>query len=347
VTTAWRIASLLLAVAPAAAPAAAQSPAARSETVTYLNPGDGRPLTATLTLPAGAGPFPAAVVTTLAGADELIDALSQRGWAVLLPERRGIQTIEQLLRASFEDLALDVEAAAAYLRTRPEIDPAVVGLLSQGGETMAAVLAADASPPFAFVILMSTTGLPGDETFRIEQHVIGQDRNYSADAMAALDAFVLELTRLVVAEPSPGLRAFQVRALIGETEVELPRNAAFPPNLEDQVRFFASLWWRELFLFQPEQALARIRAPVLVLMGTDDPLVPYDAQLPGIERGLAAAPTEDALVCLLPGRLQHGITEQSLSVIERWLGDRLTPAGFVARPREPFAECVDLTRSRE
>ena len=301
----------------------------------------------TLTLPAGEGPFPAVVLTTLAGVSELIDGLVQRGWAVLMPERRGIQTIEQLLRASFEDLALDVEAAAAYLRARPEIDPAVVGLLSQGGETMAAVLAADASPPFAFVILMSTTGLPGDETFRIEQHLIAEDRNYRADALAALDAYVLALTELVVTEPSPGLRAFQVRALIGESDVDLPRNAAFPPDIEDQVRFFASLWWRELFLFQPEEALARIGAPVLVMMGMEDPLVPYEAQLPPIERGLAAAPTEDAIVCLLPGRLQHGLTPQSVSVIERWLDDRLTPAGFVARPQEAPAACLDVPPARE
>jgi pimeloyl-ACP methyl ester carboxylesterase len=271
----------------------------------------------------------------------MIDGLVEGGWAVLLPERRGIHTIEQLLRASFEDLALDVEAASSYLRTRPEIDSAVVGLLAQGGETMAGALAADATPAPAFVILVSTTGLPGDETFRLEQHLIAQERNYDAEALSELDAYVRELTDIVVVEPSPGLRAFQVRALLGESDVSLPRNAAFPPNPEDQVRFFASLWWRELFLFRPDEALARIGAPVLVLMGMEDPLVPYEAHIPAIERALAAAATPDAHVCLLAGRLQHSVSPLSLSVIERWLDERLTPAGFAARPEAAPDACLD------
>jgi dienelactone hydrolase len=332
---------LLLALAGAPRGARAQD-APRGETVRYENPGDRLPLKGLLSFPEGEGPYPAVVLLSLAGVDELIERLNAAGWAVLLPERRGIATIEQLLRASFDDLAVDVQAAAAYLRGRPEIDARTVGLLAQGGETMATVLAAGADPAPAFVILMSTTALPGDETFRIEQHLIAQDRNYRAEALAALDDYVLELTRIVVAEPSPGLRAFQVRALLGESDVELPRNAAFPPNPEDQIRFFASTWWRDLFLFRPDSALMKIRVPALVLMGTEDQLTPFDVHLPAIQRSLGAAPTEDATVCLIPGRIQHGFTPTSLSLIERWLAERRSPTGFAAKPSGPPEACVDV-----
>ena len=104
-----------------AGPAAlhAQAPAAaRSEIVTYQNPVDGLPLSAQLFLPPGEGPFTGVVLLTLAGAGELIERLTDLGWAVLMSERRGIATIEHLLRASFDDLAIDVRAGADYLRHR-------------------------------------------------------------------------------------------------------------------------------------------------------------------------------------------------------------------------------------
>ena len=337
---------LLLALAGAPRDARAQR-APRVETVTWENPGDRMPLKGTLSLPDGSGPFPGVVLLSLAGVNELIDELNTAGWAVLLPERRGIATIEQLLRASFDDLAVDVQAAAAYLRGRAEIDPSAVGLLAQGGETMASVLAASADPAPAFVILLSTTALPGDETFRIEQHLIAEDRNYGADALEALDAYVLELTRIVVKEPSPGLRAFQVRALLGESDVELPRNAAFPPNPEDQIRFFASTWWRDLFLFRPDSALMKIRVPALVLMGTEDQLTPFTVHLPAIQRSLDAAPSEDATVCLIAGRIQHGFTPTSLTLIARWLTERRSPTGFSPKPSERPEACVDPPRPAE
>jgi len=83
------------------------------------NPVDGLPLSAQLFRPPGEGPFSGVVLLTLAGAGELIERLTDLGWAVLMSERRGIATIEHLLRASFDDLAIDVRTGADYLRHRP------------------------------------------------------------------------------------------------------------------------------------------------------------------------------------------------------------------------------------
>ena len=91
-------------------------------------------------------------------------------------------------------------------------------------------------------MLLSTTGLPGDQSFRIEQRQIALDRNYDREALAALDDFVVQLTEMVIAEPSLGLRASRMRPMLEGSDVRLPRNASFPPNPEDQVRFFASRW---------------------------------------------------------------------------------------------------------
>ena len=312
------------------------------EAVTFLNPVDGMPLAARLALPPGKGPFPGMVLLSLAGVDEMIGRLTGLGWAVLLPERRGLATIEHLLRASFDDMANDVRSALRYLRSRSEVDATTVGLVAQGGETMAGALAAIEPPLPAFVVLLSTTGLSGDEAFRIEQRRIAEERHYDADALAALDEYMLRLSEIMTSEPSPGLRAFRTRALTAESDVVLPINAAFPPNPEDQVRFFASTWWRDLFLFTPTDTLARMRSPMLVILGMDDSLLPYEAHLPAIERGLAEASTEDVTVCVLPGRVQHTLSPLTLGVLEGWLVERATPAGFRARPGDRPAACTNL-----
>ena len=312
-------------------PSSAQSPAPPppGERVTYQNPVDGTTLSARLFVPAGEGPFPGVVLLTLAGADDLVSSLTRLGWAVLYPVRRGMGTPEHFLQASFQNLSDDVRGATEYLRSRPEVDEEVVGIMAQGGESMAGVLSASAPPFPVFLVLISTTGLPGHETFADEQRWLARDRNFDALALLDLDEFLDRLTEIILSEPSPALRAARSRALMYESEVGLPRNtASFPLSIEGQVHFFSSRWWRDYFLFRPDSVLAQVRSPVLVLMGEGDPLIPYEQHIPPIRRSLEEAPADDVTVCLLPGRAQHSFSQVALDVMEEWLRHRFSsPAG--------------------
>ena len=314
------------------APSSAQgfATSAPGERVTYQNPVDGTILSGMLVVPEGEGPFPGVVLLTLAGADELVGGLNRLGWAVLYPVRRGMGTPEHLLQARFQNLSNDVRAATEYLRSRPEVDGAVIGLIAQAGESMAGVMAAIDPPYPVFLVLISTTGLPGYESFAIEQRWLARERNYDVQALLDLDEFLARLTEIILSESSPALRAARSRALMYESDVALPRNpASFPLSTEGQVRFFSSRWWRDYFLFRPDSVLAQVRSPVLVLMGEGDPLTPYQQHIPPIRRSLAEAPTDDVTVCLLPGRTQHSFSQVALDVIEEWILNRVSPA---ARP---------------
>ena len=317
----------VVAVLPVSSAAQRLVPSAPGERVTYQNPVDGTTLAGMLVVPEGEGPFPGVVLLTLAGADELIGALNRIGWAVLYPVRRGMGTPEHFLQASFQNLSNDVRAATEYLRSRPEVDEAVVGLMAQGGESMAGAIAAIAPPFPVFLVLISTTGLSGYESFAFEQRWLATDRNYDAQMHMDLDEFLARLTEIILSEPSPALRAARSRALMYESDVRLPRNtASFPLSIEGQIRFFSSRWWRDYFLFSPDSVLAQVRSPVLVLMGEADPLVPYEQHIPAIRSSLKEAPTDDVTVCLLPGRAQHSFSQVALDVIEEWLLDRVSPA---------------------
>src|SRR5690606_40224032 len=100
-------------------------------------------LAATLPLPAGDGPHPAAILITGTGPqdrDETIEAhkpfavwadeLTRRGVAVLRYDDRGVAGSTGVFAAATQrDFASDVKAAFAWLAARPEIDPARIGLI--------------------------------------------------------------------------------------------------------------------------------------------------------------------------------------------------------------------------
>jgi hypothetical protein len=334
-----------LALAGVAAPGlvAQAPPAGRSEQVEFRNPDDGMPLVATLTLPPGEGPFPGLVLVSIADVEELTARLVGSGWAVIRPERRGMTVTERLLRATYQDLANDVRSATAYLAARPEVDAATVGLLGQGDDSPAAALAAIGQPVPAFLVLVSTTGLPGVESFALEQRGLAVERGWDPGALAELDGFVARLGEIVLDTGAPATRLARLTALLGGPGQGLPRSAAFPLTAEGQVRFFSSAIWHDRLAFQPEQVLGRLRSPVLVLTGIEDPFTPPERHLPALHRALDTAPTDDATVCLLPGRTRHTFSREALSVIEAWLGARMGAgrATASATGRDAFLECLD------
>ena len=145
----------------AAPPARPQTPVPplpyAAEDVTFRNDGAGITLAGTLTVPQGAGPFPAVILLTGSGAqdrDETIlghkpfavwaDALTRRGVAVLRYDDRGMGgSGGGSMDETTADFATDARAAMDYLRTRPEIDANRIGLMGHSEGAMAATRTPD------------------------------------------------------------------------------------------------------------------------------------------------------------------------------------------------------------
>ena len=344
---------LVAAITSLAPPSSAQDAPARqpTEVVRYQNPVDGMPLSGRLTLPPGQGPFPGIGLLSVADASGLVDRLVALGYAVLLTERRGMTATDRMLRATYQDLANDGLAAIEYLRARPEVDRGAVGLLGQGDDSPPAVIAGAAQnvaesagprPP-SFVVLVSTAGLPGVETFRLEQRALAQERRYGPEALSDLDRYVGELTDIVLSDASPTLRAARLTRFMEDSDTGLPRNANFPLTTEGQVLFFTSALWRDRLAFQPDEALSRIGSSALVLMGTEDQFTPADLHLPAVQNSLESARTDDVTVCLLSGRTRHSFSADAIGVIAEWLVERIAGpkgagVGALAGAREACVE---------
>lgn len=262
---------------------------------------DGARLRGTLTVPRGAGPYPAVVLLGVAGPNDrdltyrghkgfavIADALARCGVAALRLDDRGVgESNGAWLDAPYDRLKADALDARALLERDERIDRRRIGLagLSEGGAI--GLLAAAASPDVAFAVLMSPPGLRGDIALK-EQFVRmlawSPVTPSMADAYRASFARFLSLAR--AADNEQGRRALAAY-LGGEGAALVPSYGFVPHTIEGRVRLFSSPWYRSQLEYDPAAAMRAINVPVLVVSGTRDQVLPPDVHLPALKAGLA------------------------------------------------------------
>lgn len=150
-------------------------PPYRVEEVLVPNATDHLQLAGTLTIPAGEGPFPAVVLLSDQGSQSrdaqygdfalfgnLADYLTRRGVAVLRLDDRGIgKSGGDSATATVAVRLRDAQAALSFLRTRPLLDVAHLGLIGHGQGGNVALLAAAQKLPPNFTITLAAAGLSG------------------------------------------------------------------------------------------------------------------------------------------------------------------------------------------
>ena len=147
------------------------------EAVTLTSPAGNVALAGTLSIPDGAGPFPAAVLLSdMGGQDrdtrqggyhlfaDLASNLARQGIAVLRLDDRGVgQSGGDVRLVTTADLVRDAQAALSYLRVRPSLDPARTGFIGHGEGGNVALLAAAQPQPPSFVVGLAAAGVGGLE----------------------------------------------------------------------------------------------------------------------------------------------------------------------------------------
>jgi pimeloyl-ACP methyl ester carboxylesterase len=285
----------------------------REETVTFDDAAAHVSLAGTLTLPTGNGPFPAVVLVAGSGPntrDEAVaghqiflvlsDYLTRHGIAVLRYDKRGIgQSTGDYAKATTMDFADDADAAAAYLRGRPEIDPRRVGLIghSEGGAISPIVAAGD--PKIAFVVMMAGPGVDGADLLIEQSRLIAKAAGMDDAKLAESGTLLKALIAIVRQERDPAVR----KARLAEVVAHFAAAHAIPAaSLQPQADAIDTPWFRYFFDYDPAPTLRQLRCPVLALNGSLDLQVPPEQNLPPIRAALAHDP--DATIVELPG-LNH------------------------------------------
>jgi uncharacterized protein len=241
--------------------------------------GSSPPLPGTLTLPKGAGPFPAVVLVHGSGpndADETIGqvrvfadlaaGLASRGIAVLrYVKRTRVDPSPEAYRTQHDEVDAAAHAAVALLAATPEIDPHRIVLAghSQGGYLAPRMAAAD--PAIRAIAILA------GPTRSLEDSLLAQLRYLAAqspgDAHAAELVTAAEAFKHTVEDPK----------LAPDATLTFPIGGVTMP----------ASYFLDVRDYHPDAVAAKLAIPIAVIQGGRDYQVTAADDLPGWQRALA------------------------------------------------------------
>lgn len=277
-------------------------------------------LACTITMPFGAGPFPAVVMVTGSGAQDrneallghkpflvITDYLARHGIAALRCDDRGTaKSTGNFAAGTSADFANDAEASVRYLRAQPGIDRDHVGMLGHSEGGLIAPMVAARSADVAFIVLLAGPGLPGDSILLMQGKLIALAAGTPAGAVEQ----TTETNRRLFAALKTGTDLADGAARV--LAVEKTMVAALTPEQQSMAakRLDAvntqlfSPWMRYFITYDPRPALRKVRVPVLAMDGALDLQVPPGEDLAAIAAALKEGGNHDYRIVELP-KLNH------------------------------------------
>ena len=283
------------------------------EDVAYANLKAWAKLAGTLTYPRKGGPFPAVLLVSGGGAqnrDGLIlghrpflvmaDYLTRQGIVVLRVDDRGVgASTGDRSRATAEDYAQDALAGVEFLKKRPEVDPQRIGLIGHSEGGTVASLAAAQSGDIAFIVMLASPGLPGEEyNYQFEESMnraLGQG-DEALDSILAVQKRVFDVLKT---EKDTAAARVKLRRILENLEPPMPEEM-----IEGNLERYLSPWFKYSISYDPAPTLNKVKCPVLALFGEKDIHVPPEGNLERIEQALKEGANPDYRVEVLSG-LNH------------------------------------------
>lgn len=261
-------------------------------------------LAATLLLPNNKGRHPAIVFQNAARQHKrdywrfYADYFARRGIACLIYDNRGVGASTGDWRASFEDLAADGLAAIHYLQSRKDINRRQVGLLaaSQGG--WIAPLVASRSRDVAFVMLIAAPSVTTARNIQYESETRLRDAGFSeADISTAL-AFKKTVMEMI----NEGLPEEKIEAATAKGRDEKWFSHVGIPEKDHWMR----RWFPLVYTYDPAPDWAKVKVPVLNVLGELDKNVRVSENVPIMEQALRRGGNRDFTIKVFP-KANHGL----------------------------------------
>lgn len=326
-----------------------------------------------LTLPRGAGPFPAVVMLSAVGRHDadhleyahkpflvLADRLARAGIASMRLEERGAPDpyIAFQAQVSTSQLAGEAVEAIGWLSDQPTVDASRIALLGMNeGCSVAAGAAArmGSRVKIAAAVLLAPQGMKGVEQFRAEFRESMKREGESAEFIAAREKTFMRPYELMLAGAAEAdiVDAF-FEELTGQHGARRQQVGEWTP---EQRRDLAAQQWQvvntpafmEMLRFDPVPALRSLTCPTLAVLGGLDARFPLEINQPLIEGALNGrdAPTRlvvlnDANHRLQPAQtgsvdemeqIETTIDERALAALAEFLTEHLKPAPPTAQEK--------------
>jgi len=310
------------AISRAAAPAPEPPPPYKQEEVTIQ--AGAVTLAGTLTIPPAGGPHPAVVLITGSGPqnrDEelfgfkpfkiIADHLTRAGIAVLRCDDRGVGgSTGSTAKSTSADFADDVLAEVQYLKARPGIDKAHIGLLGHSEGGIVAPMAAAKSSDIAFIVLMSGPALTGEKIMLAQGDLIGKAEHVPEEQIQANAALQRQMFAAVrsgtgweaVTEAGEKL-ALTAIARLPEAQQKAMGDpqAVARQQIAAQVAAVRTPWFKYFLDYDPAPTLAKVTVPVLAIFGEKDLQVPAAPNREAMEELFAKSGNKDHRIAVIPG----------------------------------------------
>jgi pimeloyl-ACP methyl ester carboxylesterase len=292
--------------------------------VAYENTAAGVKIAGTLTVPRTAGPHPAVLLITGSGAQDrdetifnhkpflvLADYLTRREIAVLRVDDRGVGgSTTAATEATTADLAEDVRSGIEFLKSRPEIDAAHIGLIGHSEGGTIAPLVASQSADVAFIVMLAGSAVTGEEVLYQQGAALLKAAGASDKVLAAQRELQSRMFTVVKATPDVQEAVEKMKASIAEfidsldDETRNGLGGDVKATVAAQAPRVAGNWFRFLLTYDPRSSLEKTRCPVLALNGQRDLQVLPQENLAIIREALTAGGNADFEIHELP-RLNH------------------------------------------
>jgi len=284
----------------------------RAEEVAIASSDGKGTLAGTLTVPLGAGPFPAAVLVGGSGPNDrdettarhqpflvLADFLTRNGVAVLRYDKRGIgQSTGVFSDATVNDFTQDSQSALAFLKSRKEVDPKRIGLIGHSEGGILASLVATRSADVSWVVLLATPATTGERTLLRQSELIARVGGLQEEQITHSLEFDRKAYAAVRQEKDPAALQKKLESLV----VQSGMGAEMPPAaLQAQLRLMTSPWFREFLELDPEPLLEKLKCPVLALSGDRDLQVDSTENVPLLRKAYETSGNKDFTVVEIEG----------------------------------------------
>jgi pimeloyl-ACP methyl ester carboxylesterase len=279
------------------------------EEVVFKNTEANISLAGTLTLPSKNGKFPVVILISGSGPQDrdetfmghkpflvLSDYLTKQGVGVLRFDDRGQgESTGDFGNATTEDFSKDVLSAISYLKTRKEVDVKNIGLVGHSEGGIIAPLVANNSKDVAFMVLLASTGIPGEELsviqsrtlrqFPVKDEVAYEKNTRKAIAIVTSSKSDLEIKNELTTHYNNFIRPILTSLNVPEDKINL--------FIEGQLKTSLKPWSRYFLQYNPADEIEKLKIPVLSLNGSKDTQVNAKMNQDGIRNALIKGGNKD------------------------------------------------------
>ena len=279
------------------------------EEVVFKNTEANISLAGTLTLPSKNGKFPVVILISGSGPQDrdetfmghkpflvLSDYLTKQGVGVLRFDDRGQgESTGDFGNATTEDFSKDVLSAISYLKTRKEVDVKNIGLVGHSEGGIIAPLVANNSKDVAFMVLLASTGIPGEELsviqsrtlrqFPVKDEIAYEKNTRKAIAIVTSSKSDLEIKNELTTHYNNFIRPILTSLNVPEDKINL--------FIEGQLKTSLKPWSRYFLQYNPADEIEKLKIPVLSLNGSKDTQVNAKMNQDGIRNALIKGGNKD------------------------------------------------------